>query len=503
MSLRDLYLAKDVRALDRLIIDEFSVDGYALMTRAGQAAFSYLQQYWPSCKKITVVCGRGNNAGDGYVVARLAHEAGYKIQVFGLVGFDYLQGDALLAARAAADAGVAMIDCERNFPANGLDGNDVLVDAIFGIGLDRNVEGRWLAAINAINDSDCAVMALDIPSGLSADTGTVLGAAVKSDCTISFIALKQGLFTGHARAYCGEVHLADLAVPDEARNQVEVTAQLINYRDIYADLLLPRHECSYKSQHGHVLLVGGENGMSGALQLAGEAALRCGAGLVSLATRQQHAALLSIVRPELMCHGVEERSHLNPLLKKASLVAVGPGLGGFAWGQAMFSALLETGLPMVVDADGLNFLAKEKTYRTNWVLTPHPGEAARLLGVSIGEIEADRFSAVRALQTLYGGVVVLKGAGTLICYGENNVIDVCGDGNPGMAVAGMGDVLTGVIASLIAQKLSFSDAIRLGVCLHSAAADLAAKQGTRGMLASDLFAHLRMLINSLPSGSEI
>ncbi len=495
MDVQNLYLSKNVRALDQLAVEELSVSGYALMTRAGQAALTYLKESWPSCKTLAVVCGRGNNAGDGYVVARLAHEAGYRVQVLSLIDFDCLQGDALLAARAAADAGVVLLNCEQGLPDNCLEDCDVLVDAILGIGLDRPLEGCWLEAINRLNDGGCPILALDIPSGLNADTGTVLGAAVKATRTISFIALKRGLFTGQGREYCGRVHLADLNVPEGIVRRVDVAGRLVRFQGIVSKILKPREPCAHKGHHGHVLLVGGDAGMAGALALAGEAALRSGAGLVSLATRRQHAALLSMARPELMSHGVERRCALQPLLRRASVVAVGPGLGTSNWGRELFAALLENDLPMIVDADALNLLANEKAYRDNWVLTPHPGEAARMLDIEIAEVEADRFSAVRAIQMTYGGTVVLKGAGSLICYAEQGGIDVCGDGNPGMAVGGMGDVLTGILAGLLGQKIPFHHAVTLGVCLHSSAADLAAQQGQRGLLPSDLFPCLRSLIN--------
>jgi NAD(P)H-hydrate epimerase len=495
VSVPHLYKAKDVRELDRIVIEKFSVPGYTLMQRAGGAAFAWLQKCWPYNKKITVICGSGNNAGDGYVVARLAHEAGYQSRVVSLVNFESLHGDALTAARAAADAGVNLIHCDHLNGEAHLSSSELLVDAIFGTGLDRPVEGKWFDAIQAINKSGLPVLALDIPSGLNANSGSVFGIAVKADCTVSFIALKQGLFTGMGRYYSGQVHLAELGVSSEAYRQVAASARLVHFSDIASELLKPRHVCAHKGEYGHVLLAGGDAGMSGALRLAGEAAIRCGAGLVSLATRQQHAALLSIDRPELMSHGVERSAQLKPLTAKASVIGVGPGLGRSDWGRAMFAALLECDQPMVVDADALNLLAGESYKKNNWVLTPHPGEAARLLGVSASEIERDRFAAVRTLQQRYGGVVVLKGAGTLIAYGEQELIDICGDGNPGMAVGGMGDVLTGVLAGLIAQKIPFEQACLLGVCLHSTAADCAAKQGQRGLLASDLFPYFRSLIN--------
>ncbi len=256
---------------------------------------------------------------------------------------------------------------------------------------------------------------------------------------------------------------------------------------------LPRKPTDDKRYFGHVLVVGGEHGMSGAARLAGEAAARTGAGLVSVATRTEHAATISAAVPELMCHGVKDGQSLLPLLHRASVVAVGPGLGKSQWGQTLLGVLLQSNLPMVVDADALNLLAVDPVKRDNWVLTPHPGEAARLLGQTVDEIQSDRTGSAIRLQKKYGGVVVLKGAGTVVANSEG-IIGICGEGNPGMATGGMGDVLTGVITGLLAQGVSLSQAARLGVCLHARAGDLAAKDGQRGLLASDLFPFLRRLL---------
>ena len=257
-----------------------------------------------------------------------------------------------------------------------------------------------------------------------------------------------------------------------------------------------RSPTAHKGDFGHVLVIGGDRGMSGALRLAAEAALRVGAGLVSAATRAEHAASISVARPEIMSHGVESASALSLLLslrKGASVLAVGPGLGQGEWGRKLFSAVLESSLPMVVDADALNLLAVEPAHRDNWILTPHAGEAARLLGQTVEQVQADRISAAVALQQKYGGVVVLKGAGTLVAD-VTDEIAICSEGNPGMASGGMGDVLTGVIAGLLAQGCTLTEAAQQGVCLHAHAADLAAQEGQRGLLASDLFPHLRRLM---------
>jgi NAD(P)H-hydrate epimerase len=230
--------------------------------------------------------------------------------------------------------------------------------------------------------------------------------------------------------------------------------------------------------------------------MAGEAAARVGAGLVSIATHPDHAALLNAGRPELMCHGVATAEALRPLLERASVVAVGPGLGlGQAgWGRVLFEAVLDSGRPLVVDADALNLLALARQQRDDWVLTPHPGEAARLLKTTSAAIQADRFAAVAALQAHYGGTVLLKGAGTLV-LGPVEVPAVCVQGNPGMASGGMGDVLTGVIAGLLAQGLDFTEAAETGARLHSTAGDKAAEGGERGLLAGDLLPWLRQLVN--------
>jgi NAD(P)H-hydrate epimerase len=357
-----------------------------------------------------------------------------------------------------------------------------------------------------MNRSGAGTIALDIPSGLHADTGCALGIAAQANLTMTFIGLKQGLFTGQGPHYCGEVHYNDLRVPPQVLMQIRPQASLLDMA-AFAHRLAPRARSAHKGQFGHVLVIGGEQGMSGAVRLAGEAALRVGAGLVSVATRAAHAGLVSQARPELMAHGVESARELRGLWGKANMLAIGPGLGQGDWGKTMFGAALDSGKPLVLDADALNLLARDPVKREDWVLTPHPGEAGRLLDCSSAEIEADRIAAVRELQSRFGGSIVLKGAGSLVCSTEQPV-GVCAAGNPGMASGGMGDVLTGVIAGLLAQMLKqdggererrISVAARLGVCLHAEAADDAARsEGERGMLASDLMPWLRAGAN--PTG---
>ncbi|WP_374088791.1 NAD(P)H-hydrate dehydratase [Methylomicrobium lacus] len=480
-----LYCAAQVRELDRLAIEAFGIPGYQLMCKAGGAAFECITAKWPETRLLAVFCGSGNNAGDGYVIARLALEAGLDALVVSIGGPEKLKGDALTAFRDYSEAGgrVTVFDPGRVIEA------DLLVDALLGTGLDRPVSGLYADAIAAINRSGLPVVAVDIPSGLHADTGNAMGCAVKADCTVTFIGLKQGLFTGQAAEYVGEIVYDALAVPDEVFASVKSSV----FRVIQKPML-PRPRCAHKGAMGHVLVVGGDLGYSGAARMAGEAALRVGAGLVSIATHKEHAGLMNLYRPELMCHGVESGAELMAWLGKADVLVLGPGLGQGAWGKEMFSAVLKSDKPIVLDADGLNLLSVSPLSKPNWVLTPHPGEAGRLLRSSTPSVQQDRFAAATAVRAAYGGIAVLKGAGTLIA--SESQIAVSTTGNPGMASGGMGDVLSGVIAGLIAQGLDLQEAAEQGVFLHGRAADLAAvKDGERGLLATDLLPFLRQLVN--------
>lgn len=484
-SSHKLYHVAQIREAERIAIDELRMSGLQLMRSAGLAAFNALQQRWPDVHRLHVFCGAGNNAGDGYVLAKLALQSGFHVAVYSLVDPEALKGDALVSYRDFLQAGGKVLAFN---PAADLTG--VVVDALLGTGLNRQVSVEYAEAIALINRSGCPVLALDVPSGLHADSGCVLGQAVKADITVTFIGLKSGLFTGEAAEYCGDIVCSSLHVPDTVLAKLPAAAELLTKTP-----LSPRPRTAHKGHFGHVLLIGGNLGYSGAIRMAGEAALRSGAGLVSIATRSAHSFVLNSGRPELMCHGVEQPDQLQALLNKASVVVFGPGLGQDAWAQAMFLAFLETNKACVVDADGLNWLAKHATKRDNWVLTPHPGEAARLLGCSSADVCADRYAAVKKIQHQYGGVCILKGAGSLIADAETIFVDTTG--NPGMATGGMGDVLSGMIGALMAQGLSGMEAAKLAVYVHGEAADaIAAEGGERGMLASDLLPKIREFLNS-------
>jgi NAD(P)H-hydrate epimerase len=487
-----VHTADQVRALDRYAVEQLRVPGYALMTRAGEAAVRVLRECWPAARRVVVVCGPGNNGGDGYVLARLARELQIDVYTVALAETDTLEGD----ARQACDDFVAAGGATHPWDAACLDGADVVVDAIFGVGLSRPVEGKIAQVIRAINACKAARFALDIPSGLDADSGDVLGVAVVADRTLTFVGLKIGFYLGAAPDYTGSICFDDLGLPAEAIASVGIAAQRIDENAI-ARVLAPRRRTAHKGDHGRVLVIGGGVGMGGAARLVGEAALRVGAGLVTVATRAENVAAILAGRPELMCRGVESRQEIETLIGRTDVIAVGPGLGQDEWAQSMFEAVLAAGKLTVLDADALNLLAKSPQSHQQWIITPHPGEAGRLLQWTTAEIQADRLTAVRALAGRYGGVVVLKGAGTLV-VGQDTFVSVCDRGNPGMAAPGMGDVLTGVVAGIAAQTANLDEAARIGVLVHAMAGDLAARRGQRGLLASDLFAHLPTCVNPLP-----
>ena len=485
-----LYTAVQVRTLDRVAIESLGISGYVLMQRAAAAAWRTLRARWPQARRIVVVCGAGNNGGDGYLLAGIAREAGLEASVVALAA-PAKAGDAVRARAGWLAAGGAILDADAELPAA-----DVYIDALFGTGLARPVDGAVRTLIERLNARGSPILALDVPSGLNADTGCVLGVAVRATATIGFVAHKRGLFTGAALDYRGELELNTLGLPDELYKNSPADARLLDAWQT-ARWLPPRPRDAHKGNYGQVLAIGGDTGMAGAIRLTGEAALRVGAGLVSVATRAEHVTALNAARPELMAHAVKDAAGLTALLQRASVVALGPGLGQGAWGRALWQAALAAGKPTVLDADGLNLLAQTpRTLPPETVLTPHPGEAARLLGCDTAAIACDRYAAVRALATRFGAVAVLKGAGSLIAN-PDGAVAVCPWGNPGMASGGMGDVLTGVIAGLLAQGLNAWRAARLGVALHARAGDAAAaKAGEAGMLAGDLFTHLRILRNA-------
>jgi hydroxyethylthiazole kinase-like uncharacterized protein yjeF len=485
-----LYSTAQVRALDRHAIEVGGVAGYTLMKRAGEAALRYLRSRWPMAHRIVIVCGGGNNGGDGYVLARFAQAAGLTVTVLAAVAPETLSGD----ARHAYDDLLASGARVQPFAPQLLREGEVVVDALLGTGLHSVVRPELAAVIRAINGSELPVFALDVPSGLDSDTGVVLGEAVQSDCTVTFVGLKTGLFIGDGPEFAGTVYFDDLEVtPPDAPGFAPRLERILDAEIVRA---LPRRRRSaHKGDFGRVLIAGSGVSMPGATRLAGEACMRVGAGLVTVAVAPENVAAIAAGRPELICLPVSDPRALNEAVARADVVAIGPGLGRDAWARAVLDTVLARDKPLVVDADALTLIAESGCPpRDNWILTPHPGEAGRMLGISSDEVQRDRLAALDALLERYRGTVVLKGAGTLVGTPQRTPA-LCERGNPGMASAGMGDVLTGAIAGILAQCRDPWLAARVGVLVHAMAGDSVARAGERGLLASDVARELRTCVS--------
>ena len=480
-----VYTASEVRAFDRRAIDDFAVPGIRLMHRAGRAVFAALRERWPDACRLSIVCGAGNNAGDGYVVAGLARDAGLDVQLV-QVGDPARLSDDAKAARRFAECRLGIIQGARDDWR--IDG-DVVVDALLGTGAKGEVRPPFRKAIERINQAGKPVLALDLPSGIDADSGGLLTPVpVHAELTVTFVAAKLGLATGDAVDCVGELIVADLQLPDAVFDRPGIAvldgASLAGLR---------RRRSAHKGDFGRLLIVGGEADMGGAVLLAGEAALRSGAGVVVIATRAVHRAAVLARRPELMCAAVESPGDIEDLAERAQAIVVGPGLGGTSWGRQLLDFCIAAGKPLVVDADGLNNLADGDGLQRlppGAVVTPHVGEAARLLGRDAAWIRRSRPQAATALSE-HGAVAVLKGAGTLVASG-GRLRSICLLGNPGMATAGSGDVLAGIVGALLARGLAPEDAAELGVWLHARAGDEAERRGKASLLAGDIVESLRL-----------
>jgi NAD(P)H-hydrate epimerase len=489
-----IYSAAQVRALDAFEIEKRRVPGFTLMTRAADGALRVLLGRWPQAKRLAVVCGSGNNGGDGYVLATLAQAAGLEVLVLAATPPGKLAGD---AHRAHAEW-VAAGGRAHPFVADALSGCDVIVDGLLGIGFKGPLRADTAAVIRAINAARRPVLALDVPSGVDADSGAISEAAVRAEMTLCFVAFKSGLFLGAGPEHAGALLLDDLGIVPPPLPQFLPLMRRIDEGALAA--ALPRRpRDAHKGTSGRVLVVGGGVGMPGALRLAAEAALRAGAGLVTAAGHPDNLVNVTATRPELIYLPLEAGAALDEAIRAADVVAIGPGLGRGEWAQRLWSQALRAGaVPTVVDADALNLLASDPVkLRSDWIVTPHPGEAARLLGTDARAVQADRLGAARELHSKYGAIAVLKGAGTLVASGAAGDVELwlCDRGNPGMATAGMGDVLTGVIAGLRAQLGDSALAARIGVLVHALAGDSASQGGQRGLVAGDVVAELRGWVN--------
>lgn len=477
-----------IRQAEPVAAAALGISLYLLMLRAGSAAYALARDSYPASRHWLVLCGHGNNGGDGYVVARLAMADGIKVTLIACEGSRPLPPEAANARQAWLDSGGDILPASSRWPQD----IDLIIDGLLGTGLSAGPRAPYDALIEAANHASAPVISLDIPSGLLAESGAVPGAVIRAAQTLTFIALKPGLLTGQARDWVGQLYYSSLGLSGWLAKQ-PAQMKRISARDL-GQWLKPRRPCSHKGDHGRLLVIGGDYGFGGAIRMAAEAALRSGAGLVRVLTHVEHVGPLLTACPELMVQRLSDDA-LQQALEWADVVVIGPGLGQGDWGKNALKLLQTSDKPALWDADALNLLALHPEKRQNRVLTPHPGEAARLLNCSTVDIESDRLLAVRKLVAQYGGVALLKGAGTLIAdqQGDVAIADV---GNAGMASGGMGDVLSGIIGGLLAQKLPLYDAACAGCVVHGAAADLVAeKQGTRGLLATDLLPMIPHYVN--------
>jgi len=492
-----LYGAAASREIDAHAIAHLGVDGYELMQRAADATFDVLLKTFPGIKSISVCCGKGNNAGDAYLVALRTLRYGVRTQVVAAVDPIELSGDAATAYADAVQAGVEVADITA--PLTG----EVIVDGLLGTGLNGAPREPFGAAIDAINASGQPVLSIDVPSGVSTDTGSVFGKAVRATVTVSFITRKLGLYTGAGVSHAGTRMFADLSIPNEM-----YVAKGIPMQSWDAAVLPALDANTYKHRRGHVVVAGGDESMPGAVAMAATAALRVGAGMVTAVTRPQHSAAIVSRTPEVMVQGFglgADNSDAQDVMQRADVLVVGPGMGRSDWSEALFEAAQQSGLPTLVDADGLFWLAQ----RDRWTggaltITPHQAEAARLLNSAADEVQGDRLKACVDLSQRYGCCGVLKGAGSVVFSNAGAIVGICAHGNPGMATAGMGDVLSGVLGGLLAavyaetsSALKAVSSLAAGVALHSAAGDAAAQHyGERSLLATDVITELPGLMQT-------
>jgi hydroxyethylthiazole kinase-like uncharacterized protein yjeF len=511
--------ARESRELDRLSQQKYGVPSYALMARAGTAVADAIAIRWPAALRrgVLVIAGRGNNGGDGFVAARRLLDLGGAVRVALLGHASELKGDAARAHAEFIAANGMVSECDaaeqvdsilRTVP------HGVIVDAIFGTGLNAPVRDPAAAFIEAINGRGVPIVAVDIASGINSDTGAVMGVAVRANLTVTFGFAKYGHVSYPGADHCGELEIAEIGFAPRAIEEIAPRGRLFEAQDA-AQMLRPRAANTHKGTYGHTLVIAGGSGKSGAAILVARGALRAGAGLVTAAIPKSVAAIVASGQPELMTEPMPERDghfdgaatieRLKPLLEGKGAVVIGPGMGTSKDIQELLAWIVAHGAaparPLLIDADGLNSLAligpaALKQADGPVVLTPHPGEMSRLLGSSTTTVNQDRISAARRLADLTGAEVLLKGARTVIA--ANGAIYVNSSGNPGMATAGMGDSLSGIIGSLMGQGYSAAEAVRVGAFLHGYAADRVAKRiGAIGFLAGDVIDELPAAITEL------
>ncbi len=481
---------------------------YDLMEKAGRCVFEEMRKVNSKPKMVYVLVGKGNNGGDGYIVAAYLLKYHIPYRLFA-IGTPRKESEAFAAYSFFLKLGGKVEHELPDLVTEAQNGNnpDIVIDALLGTGLDsapRDPFGQW---IDFINSTKAYKISIDVPSGVNADTGYVYDNSVVADKTICMMALKSGLLTSDAVDFVGEIEVNKLGVDVNAYHGKHLSSEidgcsylktyLITYEEIISDLPV-RALSSNKGDAGKLLLIGGSLGYGGAINICGHGALRAGAGLIKVATDKANVASLNAARPELMTVDFNNLDEVQAALEWTDVIAIGPGLGLNEHSEQLLDMALNADKPTVVDADALTIMSKrDLSFSKRTILTPHPGEAARLLGCSISQINEDRYKAVYELQKRCGGVVLLKGAGTLICDGKR--INVVKEGSPALSSGGMGDILTGVIGSLKAQGLTLMQAASAGACVHGRSGSLSGENcGVIGTLACDLLPYIRYLVNKRP-----
>ena len=499
-----LYTASETRKIDNLAIKEKGISGYSLMQMAAEFTLDVILREFSPVEELIIFCSKGKNSGDGFLLGSFAKEFGLEVTIVMSNTSNVIKGVSRKAFEEMKDAKVKIIST-KSIEKLKVSNKAVIVDALIGTGLKGNLRKNIKESILALNKLGVKlpVLSLDIPSGVNPDTGDADDIAVYADITATFVAQKRGCFTSVGKKFSGEIIYSDLEIPKNLFSKITSTSYVVDYEDSISKVVY-REQDAHKGHFGNVLIVGGDRGLGGAGLLSSRAAVYSGAGLTSLVTRPEHVSASLVSCPEVMVKGVDSGQDIEEHLVKPDVIAIGPGLGQSAWSEQMIQRVFweaeKRDVSVIMDADALNLLTKLKLSSNlpkRLILTPHPGEASRLLNTSVAVIESNRFSAAAKIQKKFNATVVLKGSGTVICHksGGTQKWGICDSGNPGMATGGMGDVLTGIIAGLLAQGLTLKEAAEAGVDLHAKAADQASLEfGEAGLTSSDVINELKYLL---------
>ena len=499
-----LYTASETRKIDNLAIKEKGISGYSLMQMAAEFTLDVILREFSPVEELIIFCSKGKNSGDGFLLGSFAKEFGLEVTIVMSNTSNVIKGVSRKAFEEMKDSKVKIIST-KSVEKLKVSNKAVIVDALIGTGLKGNLKKNIKESILALNKLGVKlpVLSLDIPSGVNPDTGDADDIAVYADITATFVAQKRGCFTSVGKKFSGEIIYSDLEIPKNLFSKITSTSYVVDYEDSISKVVY-REQDAHKGHFGNVVIVGGDRGLGGAGLLSSRAAVYSGAGLTSLVTRPEHVSASLVSCPEVMVKGVDSGQDIEEHLVKPDVIAIGPGLGQSAWSEQMIQRVFweaeKRDVSVIMDADALNLLTKLKLSSNlpkRLILTPHPGEAARLLNTSVAVIESNRFSAAAKIQKKFNATVVLKGSGTVICHksGGTQKWGICDSGNPGMATGGMGDVLTGIIAGLLAQGLTLKEAAEAGVDLHAKAADQASLEfGEAGLTSSDVINELKYIL---------